>query len=246
MCQPCVFFSSRFQRALCCFPGFANPVAAARKGKLPKPLLAGVSGTTPSIAGCNGGAQFVQGEILLLEKQGRSSQQQRMPDANNHANTGGVNPNNLPPSSLPRPPRPKTNSSHSSQSHRRLGEYNRLPEAELTPARKKSDAGQSLSSQASSRNASPARSLIPPPRKLGEYGRLSESGASSVSLRKPAARARSGDRDSASTFSDNSASSLPHPSKVRFYSAPRRSSSLARDSKSSTDSTSSNKFRIQF
>lgn len=188
------------------------------------------------------------GEMLLLEKQGRTSQQQRMQDTvdSNHAQPVPDSPtNHCPaPSSLPRPPR----SSHRSGLPRRMGDYNRLPEGEMP--RKKSDGGDSLSSNASSRRASPARSLIPPPRKLGEYGRLSESGGSSASLRKPSTRARSsstGERDSASTLSDNSASSLPPPSKVRLYgsNALRRGTSLGRESKSSTDSTTS-KYRIQF
>lgn len=175
--------------------------------------------------------------MLLLEKQGRASQQQRMQETSNDT------PRCPAPSSLPRPPRP----SHRSGLPRRLGDYNRLPEGE-TPPRKKSDGGDSLSSNASSRRNSPARSLIPP-RKLGEYGRLSESGGSSASLRKVTnQRSRSGgERDSASTLSDNSASSLPPPSKVRLFGggAIRRGGSLGRDSKSSTDSTTS-KYRIQF
>ncbi|XP_044262243.1 LOW QUALITY PROTEIN: angiomotin-like protein 2 [Tribolium madens] len=221
------------KRGLCCFPGFTNPVTAQRKGKIPKPLLAGVTG-----GGAGGGvAMYEPGAMLLLEKQGRASQQQRMQD------TADSSPRCPAPSSLPRPPRP----SHRSGLPRRLGDYNRLAEGE-TPPRKKSDGGDSLSSNASSRRASPARSLIPP-RKLGEYGRLSESGGSSASLRKPTnQRSRSGgERDSASTLSDNSASSLPTPSKVRLFGggAMRRGGSLGRDSKSSTDSTTS-KYRIQF
>lgn len=190
------------------------------------------------------------GEMLLLEKQGRTSQQQRMQEAPGSTTQTPENPTNhcpdsLPPSSLPRPPR----SSHRSGLPRRIGEYNRLPENEMP--RKKSDGGDSLSSNASSRRASPARSLIPSPRKLGEYGRLSESGGSSASLRKPSTRSRNGnsaERDSVSTMSDNSASSLPPPSKVRLYGATtstRRGSSLGRDSKSSNDSGTS-KYRIQF
>lgn len=231
-------FSSPFQRGLCCFPGFTNPVTAQRKGKIPKPLLAGVGASSGGLFDAGAGAYLLppsrheSGDMLLLEKQGRTSQKQR----NAAPNDGppGRCPDSLPPSSLPRPPRP----SHRSGLPRRLGDYNRLPDAE----RKKSDGGDSLSSNASSRRASPARSMIPPPRKLGEYGRLSESGGSSSSLRKPSPRPR----DSASTLSDNSASSLPPPSKVRLFGAAmRRGSSLGRDSKSSTDSTAS-KYRIQF
>lgn len=183
------------------------------------------------------------GEMLLLEKQGRTSQKQRMQEPSSAApvseGPSSRDVNGLPPSSLPRPPR----SSHRSGLPRRFGDYNRLPDAEIP--RKKSDGAESLSSNASSRRASPARSLLPPPRKLGEYGRLSESGGSSSSLRKPRVRSN-GERDSASTLSDNSASSLPPPSKVRLFGASiRRGSSLGRDSKSSTDSTAS-KYRIQF
>lgn len=243
--QLCLF-SSPFQRGLCCFPGFTNPVTAQRKGKIPKPLLAGVSGGGGGSGG--GGSVFDsllpqsggRSEMLLLEKQGRASQQHRMQEAAGGAGSAASEENSktLPPSSLPRPPRPAHRSG--------LPRYNRLPESE-TP-RKKSDGGESLSSNASSRRASPARSLIPPPRKLGEYGRLSESGGSTSSLRKPSMRVRagSGERDSASTLSDNSASSLPTPSKVRLFGgSTRRGSSLGRDSKSSTDSTA-NKYRIQF
>lgn len=241
--QLCLF-SSPFQRGLCCFPGFTNPVTAQRKGKIPKPLLAGVGG-----GGGGGGGVFDsllpqsgRSEMLLLEKQGRASQQQRMQEAGTPSSVNVSEENkSLPPSSLPRPPR----SAHRSG----LPRYNRLPESEAPPPpRKRSDGGESLSSNASSRRASPARSLLPSPRKLGEYGRLSESGGSTSSLRKPSMRVRagSGERDSASTLSDNSASSLPTPSKVRLFGASvRRGSSLGRESKSSTDSTAS-KYRIQF
>ncbi|KRT80802.1 hypothetical protein AMK59_5736 [Oryctes borbonicus] len=256
------------KRGLCCFPGLTNPVTAQRKGKIPKPLLAGVS--TDSGGLFDSGSSFLlpsqvarheSGDMLLLEKQGRTSQQQRMQENSSVGSgpaSGGQQPNqsdsptatnsDLPPSSLPRPPR--TSSTHRSGLPRRMGDYNRLPDAETPPQRKKSDGGDSLSSNTSSRRGSPARSLIPPPRKLGEYGRLSESGGSSSSLRKPSTRARvgsSGERDSGSTLSDNSASSLPPPSKVKMYGGgtTRRGSSLGRDSKSSTDSNIS-KYRIQF
>ncbi|KAI4460309.1 angiomotin [Holotrichia oblita] len=250
------------KRGLCCFPGFTNPVTAPRKGKIPKPLLAGVS--TDSGGLFDSGSSFLlpsqvarheSGDMLLLEKQGRTSQQQRMQENNtptngqqsNQSDSPTATNSDLPPSSLPRPPR--TSSTHRSGLPRRMGDYNRLPDAETPPQRKKSDGGDSLSSNTSSRRGSPARSLIPPPRKLGEYGRLSESGGSSSSLRKPSSRVRvgsTGERDSASTLSDNSASSLPPPSKVKMYGGnTRRGSSLGRDSKSSTDSNTS-KYRIQF
>ncbi|KAG5889003.1 hypothetical protein JTB14_033933 [Gonioctena quinquepunctata] len=221
------------KRGLCCFPGFTNPVTAQRKGKIPKPLLAGV---TSSPGGLFESGTFLlpptrheSRDILLLEKQGRTSQQQRMQehsDGNPSQPVSNSPANHCPaPSSLPRPPR----SSIRSGLPRRMGDYNRLPDNE-----KKSDGGESLSSNSSSRRASPARSLIPPPRKLGEYGRLSESGGSSASLRKPSTRARSGsagERDSASTLSDNSANSLPPHSKVRLYGSNslKRGSSLGRD-----------------
>ncbi|XP_056642630.1 uncharacterized protein LOC130449020 isoform X1 [Diorhabda sublineata] len=206
------------KRALCCFPGFTNPVATQRKGKIPKPLLAGVTAVSYDSQGpfLLPPTRHESGEMLLLEKQGRTSQQQRMPEG---AQATSQKPPT--PSSLPRPPR----SSLRSGLPRRLGEYNRLPDSE-----KKSDGADSLSSNSSSRRASPARSLIPPPRKLGEYGRLRSSSAGP-------------ERDSASTLSENSASS----SKVRIYGGGslRRGSSLGRDSKCSSDSNT-NKYRIQF
>ncbi|CAG9769505.1 unnamed protein product [Ceutorhynchus assimilis] len=236
------------KRGLCCFPGLANPISAQRKGKIPKPLLASVTG--PGERQYDGGSatfftpsRHESGEMLLLEKQGRASQQQRMTETTNDIiNVGQDGQNICPsPSSLPRPPR----SSHRSGLPRRMGDYNRFENTE--PKRKNSNGADSLSSNASSRRDSPARSLIQPPRKLGEYGRLSESGGSSASLRKSSTRVRSGsagERDSASTLSDNSASSLPTPSKVHMYGGGlRRGNSLGREAKSSADS---NKYRIQF
>lgn len=261
-------FSSPFQRGLCCFPGFSNPGTAQRKGKIPKPLLAGVTASGNSLFESGGFLQTLvppsrheSGEILLLEKQGLSSQQQRMQEMpadvaqgpNDTGTSSDVNgtgirhrSGSLPPSSLPRPPR-----SHRSGLPKRLGEYNRLDNSELQ-LRKKSDGGDSLSSNSSNKRQSPARSLIPPPRKLGEYGRLSESDSRS-SLRKTSSSRgtttpASSERNSASTLSDNSASSLPPPSKLRLFSTSqqsRRGSSLGREGKSSTDG-SSNKYRIQF
>ncbi|XP_017782516.1 PREDICTED: angiomotin-like isoform X2 [Nicrophorus vespilloides] len=241
------------KRALCCFPGLTNPVAAQRKGTIPKPLLAGVTSsssssvsqpsasgavigtTTVSVTATNADANTASQsgqEMLLLEKQGRSSQQQRMSEKDSTgggSSSGGTGTPPTHPSSLPRPPRTR---------------YNRLP-SETPPERKKSEPGMTSTNN---RKPSPARSMIPPPRKLGDYGRLSDSGSSSVSLRKPSPRL-SASRDSASTFSDNSSSSLPHP-KVRFYgSGPvRRGSSLGRDSKpgDSPTPTPPAKYRIQF
>lgn len=196
--------------------------------------------------------------MLLLEKQGLSSQQQRMQDAQagERSSAGAASDGSttssaprrsgsLPPSSLPRPPR-----SHRSGLPRKLGEYNRLDNSDVQ-LRKRSDGGDSISSNTSSnKRQSPARSLIPPPRKLGEYGRLSESDSRS-SLRKTPSRGTttpiSSERNSASTLSENSASSLPPPSKLRLFGAAqaaRRGSSLGRDGKPTNDI--SNKYRIQF
>ncbi|OXU20473.1 hypothetical protein TSAR_010241, partial [Trichomalopsis sarcophagae] len=97
------------KRALCCFPGFSNPGATSRKGKIPKPLLAGVESAGGSSTAssksrllddspCNqseaasGILDFAAAasrfksrlsdgkpeDMMLLEKQGRSSQRQRM------------------------------------------------------------------------------------------------------------------------------------------------------------------------
>nr|CAH7761331.1 unnamed protein product [Callosobruchus chinensis] len=227
------------KRALCCFPGFTNPVAAQRKGKLPKPLLAGVArgSVAVGVAGAQNSPAPVA-EMLLLEKQGRTSQQQRGPIGGGKV---GV------PSSLPRPPREGRGSGGSSSAHRSgLPRYNRLETPPPSERKKSQDGG----SGGGSSRASPARSsLIPSPRKLGEYGRLSESGGSSASLRKPpssGARARSGsagERDSASTLSGDSASSLPPPSRLRLYGSLRRGGSLGREDGNGKDT---GKYRIQF
>ncbi|VEN41556.1 unnamed protein product, partial [Callosobruchus maculatus] len=220
-------------RALCCFPGFTNPVAAQRKGKLPKPLLAGVArgggggGGSGTAGGVAQNSPAPVAEMLLLEKQGRASQQQRGPIGGGGGKVGV-------PSSLPRPPREGRGSGGSSGSAHRSGlpRYNRLETPPPSERKKSQDGG----SGGGSSRASPARSsLIPSPRKLGEYGRLSESGGSSASLRKPpssGARARSGsagERDSASTLSGDSASSLPPPSRLRLYGSLRRGGSLGRE-----------------
>lgn len=252
-----LFLFFPFQRGLCCFPGFSNPGTAQRKGKIPKPLLASVTANN-SLFETSGFLQTLvpptrheSGEILLLEKQGLSSQQQRMQDNTDTGPNNTANENSdrhrsgsLPPSSLPRPPR-----SHRSGLPKRLGEYNRLDNSELQ-LRKKSDGGDSLSSNSSTKRQSPARSLIPPPRKLGEYGRLSESDSRS-SLRKTSSRGTttpvSSERNSASTLSENSASSLPPPSKLRLFASAsqnRRGSSLGRESK--TNDGAGSKYRIQF
>ncbi|XP_035735480.1 uncharacterized protein LOC118447536 isoform X2 [Vespa mandarinia] len=147
------------KRALCCFPGFSNPGTASRKGKIPKPLLAGVDSTGSSSTASSksrllddSGGEASTGimefatastrlkgtvsrlsdgkpeEMLLLEKQGRSSQRQRMQEG--EPRRAG----SLPPSSLPRPPRSlkSTNS-----------RYCRLSDTET---RKKSDPGPVLDS----------------------------------------------------------------------------------------------------
>ncbi|XP_012271210.1 uncharacterized protein LOC105694791 [Orussus abietinus] len=143
------------KRALCCFPGFSNPGTASRKGKIPKPLLAGVDSTGSSStassksrllddpAEASGGIlEFAHAvrfksaasrlsdgkpeDMMLLEKQGRSSQRQRMQEG--EPRRAG----SLPPSSLPRPPR--TLKSGNSR-------YCRLSDSE---ARKKSDPGPSM------------------------------------------------------------------------------------------------------
>jgi len=157
-----------FQRALCCFPGFSNPGTASRKGKIPKPLLAGVDSTgTSSTASSKSrllddssgsGGDVVSSSIIefanaaarlkgtisrlsdgaggkptedmmLLEKQGRSSQRQRMapPEIGGEPRRAG----SLPPSSLPRPPRALKATSANSR-------YCRLSDTET---RKKSDPG---------------------------------------------------------------------------------------------------------
>lgn len=101
-----------FQRGLCCFPGFSNPSTSPRKGKISQPLLAGVAGLENAGGFLGGLVRAAEPparpeEMMLLEKQGRSSQRQRA--------------GSLPPSSLPRPRRA-----------RKLGEYGRLSDSEAT------------------------------------------------------------------------------------------------------------------
>lgn len=113
------FLSFLFQRGLCCFPGFSNPSTTPRKGKISQPLLASVVGLE-NAGGFLGGLvrsdqQARPEEMLLLEKQGRSSQRQRMPEQERAGS--------LPPSSLPRPRRSRD---------RKLGEYGRLSDGETT------------------------------------------------------------------------------------------------------------------
>ncbi|XP_077294805.1 uncharacterized protein LOC143917206 isoform X2 [Arctopsyche grandis] len=278
------------KRGLCCFPAFSGASTGPRKGKLPKPL-AGPSGT---------GALFEPGflgnlvvrpphdqgrpeEIMLLEKQGLSSQQQRMQDA---AESEARRSGSLPPSSLPRPPR--------KPSIRRFGEYGRLSDTEV----KKNNVDDNVEMSTVNRNGS-SRPLLPP-RRLGDYGRLNDDSTSQRSLRKPSVRSGTpsvpgssspstsnsreslmkgmemrnnsslsdtimknmsmpgnssreslvkGPRDSggSTTMSDNSASSLPPPSKLQAMYASsrvRRGNSLSRESKSNDRTV--NKYRIQF
>nr|CAD7259649.1 unnamed protein product [Timema shepardi] len=157
------------KRGLCCFPGFSNTGTSSRKGKIPKPLLASVGGVVGEHLfepGWLVPARYEQGrpeEIMLLEKQGRSSQQQRMQETciSGVRNRSGSLPPT--PSSLPRPRRQhkQPGGSGGSGKERKLGEYGRLSDGEgrKTPA---SEVGEGVR----------VRSNIPPPRKLGEYGRL--------------------------------------------------------------------------
>ena len=152
------FVSSLFQRGLCCFPGFSNPSTTPRKGKISQPLLAGVVGLETA-GGFLGGLvrseqQDKPEEMLLLEKQGRSSQRQRMPESSER---GG----SLPPSSLPRPRRSR---------ERKLGEYGRLSDGEAATARK--------ASTNSSGSEDITKTTTPPPRPTNqsklEYSRFRE------------------------------------------------------------------------
>lgn len=101
-------------------------------------------------------------EMILLEKQGLCSQQQRQTEARCGS---------LPPSSLPRPKR--HHKSPGSGKDRKLGEYGRLSDGESS-GRKVSANSSSDATDNKTRN-SPVRTVIPlPPRKFGEYGRLSD------------------------------------------------------------------------
>ncbi|CAL7940737.1 unnamed protein product [Xylocopa violacea] len=167
------------KRALCCFPGFSNPGTTSRKGKIPKPLLAGVDSTgtsstassksrllddsggdpvSPGIMEFSSAASRLKGtvsrlsdgkpeDMMLLEKQGRSSQRQRMQEG--EPRRAG----SLPPSSLPRPP--KNLKSAGSR-------YCRLSDTET---RKKSDPGPALDSSGSMKVRDASNCTI-------EYGRF--------------------------------------------------------------------------
>ncbi|XP_075209775.1 uncharacterized protein LOC142317253 isoform X2 [Lycorma delicatula] len=154
------------KRGLCCFPGFSHPGASSRKGKIPQPLLASVGGFEAGgflqgLVGGNGGGQAGGNEMLLLEKQGLCSQQQRQTETRCGS---------LPPSSLPRPKR--HHKSPGSGKERKLGEYGRLSDGESS---RKASANSSADGAENKLRESPVRSSTPhPPRKLGEYGRLSD------------------------------------------------------------------------
>ncbi|KAL7289828.1 hypothetical protein TKK_0016227 [Trichogramma kaykai] len=163
------------KRALCCFPGFSNPGATSRKGKIPKPLLASVVDSNNGGSGGSGSSttssksrllqhddnshhhhlhhhhhqmlgssestglldfatsrfksRFSDGnkpeDMMLLEKQGRSSQRQRMqePSSAEASQEQQRRAGSLPPSSLPRPPK-------SSLKHHSNTRYARLSDSE--------------------------------------------------------------------------------------------------------------------
>ncbi|KAI5750633.1 hypothetical protein M8J76_017228 [Diaphorina citri] len=145
-------------RGLCCFPGFSHPSASTRKGKISQPLLASVTSSSLPLFEPSG---FLQGlvsgagssrpdDMLLLEKQGLCSQQQRQPETSGRCVS-------LPPSSLPRPKRQKQFPSS------KLGEYGRLSDSE--------SGSRKLSTDSEKTRESPTNT----PHKLGEYGRLSDS-----------------------------------------------------------------------
>ncbi|XP_014239249.1 uncharacterized protein LOC106660814 isoform X2 [Cimex lectularius] len=167
------------KRGLCCFPGFAHPGASSRKGKIPQPLLAGVTGfesggflqglVSVSSSGGSGGSGGDKGnnreeDMVLLEKQGLCSQQQR--SAERCAS--------LPPSSLPRPKRNKSGSKD-----RKLGEYGRLSDSEA-PSGSNNANNSSTDTTETRQRESPVR-IMPISRKLGEYGRLSDTESRNVS-----------------------------------------------------------------
>ncbi|XP_017892912.1 angiomotin-like protein 1 [Ceratina calcarata] len=166
------------KRALCCFPGFSNPGTASRKGKIPKPLLAGVDSTgtsstassksrllddsggevSPGIMEFASAASRLKGtvsrlsdgkpeDMMLLEKQGRSSQRQRMQEG--EPRRAG----SLPPSSLPRPPK---NAKSTGSRYCRLSD---------TETRKKSDPGPALDPPTGIKMRDASNSTI-------EYGRF--------------------------------------------------------------------------
>lgn len=98
----------------------------------------------------NGAGSSRPDDMLLLEKQGLCSQQQRQPESSSRCVS-------LPPSSLPRPKRQKQFPSS------KLGEYGRLSDSE--------SGSRKLSTDSEKTRESPTNL----PRKLGEYGRLSDS-----------------------------------------------------------------------
>ncbi|XP_054266143.1 uncharacterized protein LOC128988665 [Macrosteles quadrilineatus] len=151
------------KRGLCCFPGFSHPGTSSRKGKIPQPLLASVGGFEAGgfLQGLVSSSGQAGNEMVLLEKQGLCSQQQR---------GQGERCGSLPPSSLPRP---KRHHKAANTKERRLGEYGRLSDGEGSSSRKAS--ANSSTDAADKTRSSPSRPVIPlPTRKLGEYGRLSD------------------------------------------------------------------------
>nr|BAN09206.1 angiomotin [Gryllus bimaculatus] len=225
------------KRGLCCFPGFSNTGTAPRKGKIPKPLLASVRGTSPhhhlfepgflqGLVTSRCGEQGRPEEMLLLEKQGRSSQQQRR--------SGSL----PPPTSLPRPRRV-----------RRPPEYGRLSDGEgrKTPAADSVDSSKGRESPARSSN-------IPSPKKLGKYGRLGEE---SRTLKKGTPNNHIVSVELPARNGEEPGSTLPSHSKLRLFQSTKakRGTSIGKDAKSpSTDSSSTSnksvastgKYRIQF
>lgn len=159
---------------------------------MPQPLLASVGVWQGLVAQSRYEAARPE-EMLLLEKQGLSSQQQRMPDALDVRSRSG----SLPPSSLPRPRR--------SHGGRRLGEYGRLSDGEST---RKTSTNSSLDGLADA-GIKGRDSLPPMPRKLGEYGRLSDS--------ESGRKMSSNSNDSCKVQESSSRSYLPPPRKLSDY-----------------------------
>ncbi|PSN51424.1 hypothetical protein C0J52_05439 [Blattella germanica] len=233
--------------------GFSNTSTTPRKGKIPKPLLAGVGGTSPHHHLFEPG--FLQGlvpnryeqgrpeEILLLEKQGRSSQQQRMQESclggpANARNRSG----SLPPSSLPRPRRAHK---PTGGKERRLGEYGRLSDGEGRKTPATSCEGSEMVGPKG--RESPARSHIPPPRKLGEYGRLSDGENRSIGKAGSTTRvAQTGPTSGAKAGDDSKLRLFPGPRTRRGSSLTRESKPSSADSSSAKSVASTGKYRIQF
>lgn len=260
-----------FQRALCCFPGFSNTGATSRKGKIPKPLLAGVesaggSSTASSKSrlledsgesGGGGGAapgavsgilEFAAAasrfksrlsdgkpeDMMLLEKQGRSSQRQRMQESSAKL-AGEQEPRragSLPPSSLPRPPR--SLKSHGSSRYCRLSdsEARKKPEAAEYALLRRKRSSESIPLSAAKPHSQPAdkhreaqaRSLIPPPSRRTngpDYGRLSDAGPdakhSPLSSRGQSTASIHSTKSDAPAMLKPNNRSIPRPSNYRIH-----------------------------